>query len=449
MVHPKIGLMTFGHAYFDAMADKTGLAESLATAWKDLPFSLVRPPTIPTDVTDTAATAEFFVDEKVDGIILNAGAYGLETLISVFAANTTLPLLIWCPHDGERTFIPVTAFFSFMANLKTVHGAVSSLVGNMDADHVKGTLTVFSRACLAAKKLRKASLGMIGGPCPGMLDTGFSEYHLRRVVPGLISLDTQDVLDAMAAVTEVEIKAAVDKIRTSYGEVTAEASHLTTAARSYAAMKQIARSRNLDALTVRNWPELSRKGFSGPLGASLLCDEGIICMMERDAPATATALALYFLTGRPSYMGEIDHVDAVNHELYVTNDGSMVPSLGAETGLKIVSGDGFIAITTGQTDGVTVKGTLKPGPVTISKLRGTPSNKDRLVMGIGTADALDFQQPEGAFYNARLRIEKPVDDFLHAWAQRGLEHHMIIHHQLVVEELTLLCEIIGIEPERI
>ncbi len=449
MVHPKIGLMTFGHGYFDPMADKTGLIESVADAWKDLPFSLVRPPMVPTDVAGAAAMAEFFVDEKVDGIILNAGVYGLETLISVFSANTALPFLLWCPHDGEKTFIPISAFFSFTANLKTLHEPVFSLVGNMDAENVKETLTAFSRACLAAKRLRKASLGMIGGPCPGMLDTGFSEYHLRRVVPGLISLDTQDILETMAAITEAEIRVAKEKIRTSFGEVTTDASHLTTAARSYAAMKNIITSRNLDALTVRNWPELSRKGFSGSLGASILCDEGIICMMERDAPATATALALYYLTGRPSYIGEIDHADAIDRELYVTNDGGMVPSLGAETGLKIVSGDGFIAITTGQTDGVTVKGSLKAGPVTIAKLSGTPSSEGRLIMGIGTADSLDFQQPEGAFYNARLKLTRPMDDFLHAWAQRGLEHHMIIHHGLVVEELTLLCELMGIAPEMI
>ncbi|GAG15164.1 unnamed protein product, partial [marine sediment metagenome] len=257
----------------------------------------------------------------------------------------------------------------------------------------------------------------------------YSEYHVRRFVPGLLSLDTVELIEAMEAATEKEIKEAVDKIHSVFASVSAEESHLLTAARSYVAMKNLAAAHNLDAMTVRCWPELSRKSFSGALGVSLMCDEGIICMMERDVPATATALALYYLTGCPSHIGEIDHVDDVSDEAFFVNDNSMIPSLAASRKENVVAGgDLFILLTSGLTDGVMLKGTLKPGAITLAKLRGTPGAENRLSMGIATGEVLPFKPEEGSLCNARVKLNQPVDDFLYSWAEKGLEHHMVINH---------------------
>jgi L-fucose isomerase-like protein len=446
----KIGFITFGHTYFDPLADKSGLIEAVKRAWSDLPFTLIPAPDIPNDVAGTVTATEFFEDQRVDGIIINAGAYGFENLTSVLALNTALPLMVWCPHQAPQALIPVSTFLSVMANLKNLDRQVFHLLGNMDSEEAKKGLIAFSRASLAAGMLRKAVLGMVGAPCPGMLDTTFSEYHVRRFVPGLLSLDSGDILEAMDAATEPEVKEAMEKVRVSFGSVSAEESHLVTAARSYVAMKKIAGAYKLDAMTVRCWPELSQKGFSGALGVSLMCDEGIICMMERDVPATATALALYYLTGQPSHIGEIDHVDNTSGEAFFVNDNSMIPSLAAaKTENEVAGGDLFIALTSGQTNGVMLKGILKPGPVTFAKLRGTPGKGNRLSMGIATGEVLPFKPKEGSLCNARVKFDLAVNDFLHSWAEKGLEHHMVINHNVVVRELRLLSEITGISAELI
>ena len=41
MPKPKIGFITFGHTYFDPLADKAGLMESIKAAWSNLPFTLI------------------------------------------------------------------------------------------------------------------------------------------------------------------------------------------------------------------------------------------------------------------------------------------------------------------------------------------------------------------------------------------------------------------------
>lgn len=448
MEKPKIGFITFGHNYFDPLADKTGFIESVTTIWGDLPFSLVTAPEIPNNVTETVRMAEFFADKKVDGIIINAGAYGFENLTSVLALNTALPILAWCPYQAPKALIPVSTFLSVMTNLKNLNRQVFHLLGNSDSEEVQKGLIAFARASLASRMLKRASLGMVGAPCPGMLDTTYSEYHVRRFVPGLLSLDTMELMDAMDAATDAEIQETVEKTRNAFGNITAVESHLAAAARSYVAMKRMAEAHNLDAMTVRCWPELSKKGFSGALGVSLMCDEGTICMMERDVPATATALALYYLTGLPSHIGEMNHVDHIANEAFFVNDNSMIPSLAASKAEnEVAEGDLFILLTSGQTDGAMLKGTLKPGVTTIAKLRGTPGHENRLSMAIATGEVLPFIAEEGNLANARVKFDVPVTDLLNAWVEKGFEHHMVIHHEPVADALAMLCEMNGVKVE--
>ena len=450
MKKPEIGFITFGHTYFDPLADKTGLIDFASKAWADLPFTLVPAPDVPNDVVGTVRMTEFFEDKKVDGIIINAGAYGFENLTSVLALNTALPILVWCPYQAPQALIPVSTFLSVMANLKNLNRQVFHLLGNPDSEEVQKGLIAFARASLASRMLKRATLGMIGAPCPGMLDTTYSEYHVRRFVPGLLSLDTMELIEAMESATEAEIQETMERTRNTFGSITAEESHLATAARSYVAMKRMAEAHNLDAMTVRCWPELSKKGFSGALGVSLMCDEGIICMMERDVPATATALALYYLTGLPSHIGEMDHVDPVADEAFFVNDNSMIPSLAASKAENGVGeGDLFVLLTSGQTDGVMLKGTLKPGAITLAKLRGTSGDENRLSMAVATGEVLPFTSEEGNLANARVRFDVPVTDFLNSWVEKGFEHHMVIHHEPVADALSMLCEMNGINVEMI
>lgn len=448
MEKPKIGFITFGHTYFDPLADKTGFIKTVTTTWADLPFTLIPAPDIPNNVPETVRMAEFFEDKKVDGIIINAGAYGFESLTSVLALNTALPILAWCPYHAPQALIPVSTFLSYMANLKHLNRQVFHLLGNPDSEDVQKGLIAFARASHASKMLKRATLGMVGAPCPGMLDTTYSEYHVRRFVPGLLSLDSVELMEAMEAATETEIQEAVEKTRRTFSSISAEESHLATAARSYVAMKHMAETHNLDAMTVRCWPELSKNGFSGALGVSLMCDEGIICMMERDVPATATALAMYYLSGLPSHIGEMEHVDPVADEAFFVNDNSMIPSLAASKEENAVAeGDLFVLLTSGQTDGVMMKGTLKPGVITIAKLRGTPGHENRLSMAIATGEVLPFISEEGNLANARVKFDVPVTDLLNSWVEKGFEHHMVIHHEPVADGLSMLCEMNGVKVE--
>lgn len=450
MQKPKIGFITFGHTYFDPLADKVVLVESIKKAWSGFSFMMVPFPDIPKDVASTVKAAEFFEEQHVDGIIINGGAYGFENLAMVLGVNTSLPLLVWSPHKVPQGLIPVATFFGTIANLRHLNRQLFSLIGNVDSLEVKEGLNTFSKACLAVKMLRRATLGMVGAYCPGMMDATFSEFHLRRFIPGILSLDTQDVLDAMAVVNSNEIKKVIEKIKSTFGVVMAEESHMVVAARSYIAMKNIVKAYNLDAITIRNWPELSKKGFSGALGSSLLSDEGIICVLECDVPATATALAFYYLTGQPSYIGEIDCVDVSSNQAHFVNDCSMAGSLvSSKAEHQVVAGDTFIYITTGNPDGLNVKGTLKSGPITLAKLQGVPKDGNPLAMGITTGEVLPFTPEEGTINNAHVCFKQPIHDFLSAWANKGFEHHMVINHNIVVKELTMLCEMMGVTPELI
>ena len=64
MKKPEIGFITFGHTYFDPLADKTGLIEFVSKAWADFPFTLVPAPDVPNDVPGTVRMTEFFEEKR-------------------------------------------------------------------------------------------------------------------------------------------------------------------------------------------------------------------------------------------------------------------------------------------------------------------------------------------------------------------------------------------------
>ena len=93
-----------------------------------------------------------------------------------------------------------------------------------------------------------------------------------------------------------------------------------------------------------------------------------------------------------------------------------------------------------------VMGTLKTGPVTLAKLRGTPGEEDKLSMAISSGESLSFTPPEGTLCNTCLSFGQPVNNFLYTWTGKGFEHHMVINHESAVKSLTMLCEIMDVTP---
>jgi len=170
--------------------------------------------------------------------------------------------------------------------------------------------------------------------------------------------------------------------------------------------------------------------------------------MERDVPATVTALMFYYLSGQPSYIGEIDYVGIDNNEAFFVNDNCLPPSLlASKQRTEVVGGDIFIGLTTGKQEGLMIKGVLRSGPVTLAKIGGFPAEANRLSMGIVSAEVLPFEPAEATLSNARVRFHQPIKNFLYAWSQKGLEHHMVINHSVGFNELSILCEILEIKPE--
>ena len=70
-----------------------------------------------------------------------------------------------------------------------------------------------------------------------------------------------------------------------------------------------------------------------------------------------------------------------------------------------------------------------------------------LSTGGAPCKVLPLELAEGSVENARVKVNQPVNDFVYKWVKKSLNHHVVINHHTSVSELSMLCEIIGVNPE--
>ena len=91
-------------------------------------------------------------------------------------------------------------------------------------------------------------------------------------------------------------------------------------------------------------------------------------------------------------------------------------------------------------EGVTAEFPVKPGRVTVMRLGNVPSAFRMLIAG---GEAVETEQiVRGNPLEVRLGIN--VRDFLERVTSEGIEHHYLMVHGNVMDELTELCDLLGI-----
>jgi|GEM_PF-5516088 len=447
MLKPKLGFVLFGHKYFDSMVNKASFQEEALVELSELDIEIVKIDGIPATKSTVLEAADLLRKEDVDGVIINASAYGSEELACIFAQDLLdCPILLWSMYGGEKAFIPVTTIFSLSSNLQSIGRDFSHLLGDLKDEETKRGVMAFAMAAATAKRLRRSSIGVVGPPCPGMIDTTYSDSHLRRVVPDILYLDTIELSGLLTRVEEDRARTVLEDVKEKVGRMESTDKQMLDSARSYLAMKAMVEKHDLNAITIREWPEIAEQNFSMCLGSALLSDEGIICGAELDLPITLTGLAMFYLTGKSVYIGEIDAVDPERNVAFFCNDGSIAFSLAkGSKDIVLTDGDILVMLSCGRKEGLNLRFAVKPGRVTIARLSGHPT-RDRLKMGITCGEVIEILPPPvGDIRTAHVKFDVPLPELMNTWIAEGFGHHMAIVHADIKDELSFLCDILKVE----
>ena len=436
----RIGFVTCVHPLYD-LASVAGQRQEAVAELRKSGCEVIAAE-IPRSSLDAIEIAASLRKCEIDLAVLFFCSWVAEDVTLALARELMdIPMLLWALPYLDREIpmpSPISGLTGSGSNIRRLGKRFTYVIGGVAAGTV-GQVARAARAGAAARALRRARFGVVGYPCPGMIDVGVDEADLQKALGvTTIHLDLDGLLGAARGASQAETERAAERLIAATGG-TAEAAGqaLRDNLRLYVGLKELVRGNSLDGYCVRCWPELRDQHGITPCAAhALMAQEGIPSTCEVDLTALITTWLLTRLAGSPAFNFDITGYLEEQAAIQFAHCGAADPALAGDPGKALLR----THMRTGT--GVTVEFPFKEGAVTLAKLLRPMDGKLRLFVAGGQAIATG-QGVRGSV--ATVRPEPSAAAFLSAMMREAVEHHIALVYGNWEPDLELFCEFTGIE----
>lgn len=281
----------------------------------------------------TADFEVFFPSEKIVDIptlrigIDECNAAGCQVLVvvqptmsdgrlaPVLGQESPAPVVFWAtPEKQEGSMISACSLVgahAFSAALAQLGHSFELVYGMPGEAQTVADLKSAIYSSHAASRLEGARVGLVGYHAPGFIDMHADPTELRACLKAeLFHFGIKEFLDGVDAVTDEDARADLEEFLKSGISVSKELTKedLLLSSKYYLAMKELMESMSLDALAVRDWPELSSTHWPF-LAMARLASEGVAVTCEGDVDG-----ALSCLMATAAGCGEVYLSDWLEHD---------------------------------------------------------------------------------------------------------------------------------------
>jgi L-fucose isomerase-like protein len=398
-------------------------------------------PEIPRTSADALAIAASLRQADVDLVVLFFCTWVAEEVTLALAREAMdLPMLLWALPYLDRDIpmpSPISGLTASGSNIRRSGKRFVHVIGRVEDATIEQVARA-AHAAAAARALRRARFGLVGGPCPGMIDVVVDEAEIHRAFGAVtIHLDLDELLRcAQAAPAEIAAGAATRLMAAAGGRTELASQALTDNLRLYAGVRELVERNKLDGYSVRCWPELRDQRKLTPCTAhALMAEEGIPSTCEVDLPALITAYLLGRLAGAPSFNFDMTGYFEEQGAVQLAHCGAAHPALGEPGRARLRT-----HMRTGT--GATIEFPFKPGRATLAKLLRPSDGKLRLFVAGGEV----IPAGEGVRGSVALvRPEPSAEAFLSVVMREAVEHHIVLVYGDWKQELELFCGFTGVE----
>jgi len=352
-----------------------------------------------------------------------------------------VPMLLWALPFLDRNVpmpSPMSGLVATASNLRKVGKHFTYQVGGVTSALVRKTARA-ARVGSVVRELRKARFGVIGQPCPGMIDVEVDSADFQRALGvTTIQFDLPDLLEMAESASREKAAAAADKLMiAAKGPCEIDRQRLADNLRIYVSLKDLVAANRLDGYCLRCWPELrDQQGITPCASHALLAEEGISNTCEVDLPALVTTHLLARLAGSPAFNFDITGYFEAENAIQMAHCGAAAPALAASPEAVCLR----THMRTGT--GATVEFPFKEGPVTLAKIL-RPANGE-LTLFAATGAVVPSDDVRGSV--ATVRPDPSAAEFLDFTIREGVEHHIALVYGSWIDDLKLLCEFAGLRP---
>jgi L-arabinose isomerase len=399
------------------------------------------------------AAAQMFNAADVDLIVAVEVAYTKGVVPTRCFLNTTAPVLVW--NTQQIQFLPEDADFdlimvnSGMAGVPEMTSALLRLgrlfwmvTSQMDDPEGRRKIAEYISAAGAARRLKKARIGIVGHAFEGMTDLMVDLLSLRQHVgPVCWPVEPEKFAVAMQALPDNEVKKLVKSESARY-KVEMDAEQFERSCRLALALEKVAKENKFDGLATFDqvWLTDPRVGIIPSYGTGRLCEIGIPCSTEADVTTLVAMLILQELAGQVTFL-ENYVIDFKRDAMILSHDGHGNPALASKPEEVKVKHSIYYEGVNGF--GAGLEFAYASGPVTMMSL---VSIKDRWRLIFSEGESLPIKArpvaaPQMLFKPKSLNIQ----EWCNAWCLAGAPHHQALVLGNLGEKIKLVAALMNLD----
>lgn len=398
--------------------------------------------------------------QDVDGVIFSYGVFSFPNFSAIAAQNLSVPILLAANLNPEWPgMVAMLAAGGALHHLGIEHFRAA---GDIREESVLQRVLTFARCARAVHTLNGQKYGLVGGRSLGMYSATVSMQDWQKIFGiDVEHIDQSEIVRIAQEIPEEQVEKGFqwlnDKLASiHYDGVQLTEEKLKTQIRHHEAIKRIIRDNELDFLGVKCHYEMSRHHCTECLSAAFINDpydwdgpkEPMAYACEADSDAALTMQILKLLTGKPVIFMDVRHYDSDYDVMVFCNCGSQSTYYAAgsdnpDENLKHVSLNPALPIYSGG--GCHVTCMTKPGEATIARLNRT---EGKYRMTIMKAEFVTLPKE---------KMAETTPEWPHVFAKLPFDHQIFLdcfdanHCHAVygdhVEELKMICKMLGIEAE--
>jgi L-fucose isomerase-like protein len=407
----------------------------------ELGATVLRPDALLTDPDEAGKAAAGYRDRGADALIVQFSTFTDGRFLTNILNELDLPILVWSvpePEVGGRLRLNSLTGGNLAASILVRLGRRFKVVYRLPSDvHAQAEIGPWLAAARAVARLKQAVVAEVGNPPPGFYTSTVDALTLMRATGiRLTRIDLQSVLHHAAQVPAARYQALIAADQKKVAGLAQLASDQVVRSSQFTlALRDALGTPPPDAVAVRCWPEFFNEYKAAACSTlSHLIEDGIPAACEADTLGAVTMLMQLLLTGQPTYLGDLVHVDDQRNTCTFWHCGVGAFSLASpKTGP--VAG-----VQPNRNLGFALNHSLKAGPVTIARLGQGP---DGFRLGLLRGEAVDGPNTFTGT-SVEVRMQPPVRELLDAMLYAGFEHHYALVWQDVRRELMELSRLLSI-----
>jgi L-fucose isomerase-like protein len=294
---PKVGVVFLGRRRpgFDMEWGK--VMEQRVRGWlPQTKFSIFEPSEKAVDDASLRRIMAACEAQKVDAIVLLQTTMGDGRLAPTMAQLWPNPLILWATPEKQNgdmiSSCSLVGAHCWASVLRQMGHTFELVYGDPDAAATQQRFREAVRLAATVRRLKTVRLGVIGGHAPGYFAMGGDPFFIHRGTGAQVQtfslIEFGNVVNELSNDVVADDVAKVKALGFPHKDTTDD--DLPMASRLYLAMKSFFENENLDALTIREWPEMPNVFGQWPyLGVARLVEEGRAIGIEGDADGALCA----------------------------------------------------------------------------------------------------------------------------------------------------------------